>query len=81
MPLIANSNVADTPFTPAAGSFRIHVVGVATLQAENASGVGFVNVMGCVDLQSLNATIQNDTAGVRYRWVNLAPGSTVRADQ
>lgn len=80
MPLIAGSDQASTPFTPAAGVFIVQVVGRAQLERENASGVGFVAVLNGL-LQNVSVEVNNTVAGARYRWVDVLQGSTFRADQ
>ena len=80
MPLIAGSDQESTPFTPNAGEFIVQVRGRAQLQRENASGAGFVDVKdGLIENKSF--IVDNPVAGARYRWVEVWPSTTVRADQ
>lgn len=79
MPLLTGSNAVNTVFTPAVGTFTVHVSGSLQLESRPAAGATWEEcgtVEGRMD-------VNNPVAGTDYRWVEVRAGSfvSVRADQ
>ena len=86
MPLITGSNILETVFTPAVGTFIVQATGgVAALERRQVSGAAWARIQPIIDSNSKNGNafnVENPVAGVEYRFMAIG-GTTpiVRADQ
>lgn len=79
MALLTNSNVLNTPFTAAAGTFRVQCdVNSARLQSRGASGAAWCTE---IDLQpNQSRLVDNPSSSTEYQFTAIA-GTVTRADQ
>ena len=86
MALLTGSDVLETAFTPAVGTFLVQATGgVAVLERRNVTGITWARLQPTLDGTSSvgNAfNVDNPIASVEYRFVALnGTAPSVRADQ